>query len=189
MVHIMLTQYVPQRLRDSSWSMKRLKLALVSCVLFVTASFAGCAGGVEIRPLGQPGGPPPATRVESERAIAVLGVDYDPPVEGWTAGSLDEGVTLLVAVANQGRLPAENVSVTVSLLDPGAPPGAPVLGSETQVIKALAPGQVTQVRFAAISRLPERARYVLRVEARPLPGETEVTDNERAYDIRLQLDP
>ncbi len=187
----MLKQYVPQRLWDRSWLSSRIRYALRPSLLLAFWLLAGCAGGIEIRPAGAQDGPPPATLVQCDQALAVLGVDYDPPLAGtsWVAGTLGEGVTLLVAVANQGRVTAEDVQVVVALLDPGAPPDAPELATEMQVIKVLPPGQVAQLRFAAISSLPERAQYVLRVEARPLPGETEVTDNVRSYDIRLQVDP
>jgi hypothetical protein len=176
------------KVERSTFSLKRLTLFLALVALLL---FAGCAGHIEIRPAAAHSAPPAATLVVGEHAIAILGVDYDPPqpAGGWTLSSLGQGVTLFVAVANQGTAEERDVAVTVDLLDPTGGASGRELAAETQVVKSFLPGQIAQVRFAAGSDVVVRNHYLLRVTARPVPGEADTSDNTRTYEIVVRPDP
>ncbi len=110
-----------------------------------------------------------------------MGVDFDPPLEG---GQLlrTGGVTLLVAVENQGRVTEQAARMTARLYDPASPHGVD-LASETITVRSLAPGELRVVRFTQVTDLPVRSQYKLAVEVSPAPGERELGDNLRTYDI------
>jgi hypothetical protein len=150
-----------------------LVLALVSVGLF------GCQPSIEVVQPGSPLVPP--TVMPDERGLAIMGVDFDPPLE---AGQIlaSGGVTLLVAVENQGRVAEPTARVTARLYDPETP-RSPDLASETVTARSLEPGEVRVVRFTQVTNLPVRPRYKLAVEVSPVPGERELSDNVRTYDI------
>jgi hypothetical protein len=149
---------------------------LVSIVASVT--LLGCQPSIEVV---QPASPVPATVAPDERNLAIMGVDFDPPLEAGQvlAGS---GITLLVALENQGRRAEPVARVTARLYDPDSQNSAD-LASETISVRSLAPGELRVVRFTQVNDLPVRARYKLAVEVSPLSGEHQLDDNVRTYDI------
>jgi hypothetical protein len=157
--------------------LRRSLLLFVSLVASVT--LIGCQPSIEVV---QPLSPlPPPTVAPDERGLAIMGVDFDPPLE---AGQIlaGGGVTLLVALENQGRRTEPVAWVTARLYDP-ADAAATDLARETITVRSLTPGELRVVRFTQVNDLPVRARYKLAVEVSPLPGETQLDDNLRTYDI------
>jgi hypothetical protein len=125
---------------------------------------------------------PVATVVPAAHAVGIVGVDFDPPLDDPRFLS-NGGVTLLVAIENQGVSAESNITVTARLLDPHATADESPLLHEAVNVKTLAPGEVRVVRFSQVTDLPLRSRYKLRVELTPAPGEDDLADNSRAYDI------
>ncbi len=118
-----------------------------------------------------------------EHNVAVLAIDFDPPLD--TIRSLDDlkAVSLLVAVENTGLASERNLTIRAELrLDSREP--SPIL-VRTATVDQLAPGEVKVVRFQGLSEIPIRTEYWLKVRAIPVVGESDVTDNQRIY--RLQL--
>ena len=121
-----------------------------------------------------------ATVAPDERGIAVMGIDFDPPLDAEQLLA-SGGVTLLVAVENQGRGAEPSVRVTARLFDPE---GAETdLANETVTVKSLDPGELRVVRFNQVTELPIRERYKLLIEVTPVSGERELSDNVKTYDI------
>lgn len=151
-------------------------------LLIAAVVLSGCQPSIEVEepmsPLARP------TVVPEDRGVAILGVDFDPPLE---AGQLlaNGGVTLLVAVENQGQQAEPTVRVTARLYDPQSPRAAD-LANETITVRGLAPGELRVVRFTQVTDLPVRMRYKLTVEASTLPGEHQLDDNRRVYDILVR---
>lgn len=115
--------------------------------------------------------------------VAVLAIDFDPPLETIQSLSDLETVSLLVAVENTGLAAERNVVVRAELrLDNREP--SPVL-VRTATVEQLAPGEVRVIRLQGLSEIPIRTEYWLRVRAIPVVGESDITDNQRIY--RLQL--
>lgn len=149
-------------------------------VLFVAAvALIGCQPSIEVL---QPASPlPPPTVAPEERALAIMGVDFDPPLE---AGKIlkSGGVTLLVALENRGRQTEQLARVTARLYDPDSAMRTD-LANETITVRSLAPGELRVVRFTQVNDLPVRSHYKLVIEVSPAPGERELDDNVRTYDI------
>lgn len=118
-----------------------------------------------------------------EHDIAVLAIDFDPPLD--TIRSLDdlEAISLLIAVENTGLATERDVVIRAELrLDSREP--SPIL-VRTATVEQLAPGEVKVIRLRGLSQIPIRMEYWLKVRAVPIVGETDITDNQRIY--RLQL--
>lgn len=172
-----MTMTLPALLPAGASLLRRFSSLIVLGVASVI--LLGCQPFIEVV---QPGSPlPPPTVAPDERGMAIMGVDFDPPLEG---GQLltSPGVTLLVALENQGRQSEPVAQVTARLYDPDDTFGAD-LANETITVRSLAPGELRVVRFTQVRDLPVRQRYKLAVEVSPVPGEQERDDNVRVYDI------
>ena len=159
-------------------------------LILVATILLGCQPLIEVaQPAAQVSSPGAGTAVATvapdERNLAIMGVDFDPPLE---AGQLlaTGGVTLLVAVENQGMMVEPAVRVTARLYDPDAPAKAGDLANETVTVKTLNPGELRVVRFTQVTDLPILERYKLLVEVAPAPGEKQRQDNVKTYDITVR---
>ena len=111
-----------------------------------------------------------------------MGVDFDPSLD-YSEITAVGGVTLLVAIKNLGLATEPKAEVRARLLDPLNPARPVELLNEEITVRALAPDEVRVVRFSQVSDLPLRQLYQLEVELDPVPGERDLTDNTRSYDI------
>jgi hypothetical protein len=170
----------PPRFAESGAGL-RLGLVLMSVLLLLP----GCTSAVELRVFAAPTALPAATVIPREHAIAIIGVDFDPPLD-YGQLAANSGVSLLVAVHNEGLSPESDIRVKARLLDPAAQSGERELLNEIVSVKMLVPGELRVVRFSQVSALPERARYELEVQVEPVPGETDTTDNFRTYEIAVR---
>jgi hypothetical protein len=117
-----------------------------------------------------------------EHDIAVLAVDFEPPLEYDEIVALKsrgEGITLLVAVENTGANTEQNVVVEVELSDEN---GETIFLHQQGGIDVVVPGEIKIVQFED-TEIPFSYSYQLRVWAAPVPGETHLGDNEKVYDL------
>lgn len=157
------------------------RMALVVSAGLLLLLTAACQPAIQVF---QPDAAPlaVATVVPSPRAVGVVGVDFDPPLQ-YEQIMAAGGVSLVVAVHNRGLYTESELEVTAQLYDPGARAGSALLLDETVVIETLEPGEISLVRFNQVSTLPLRGRYRLMVRVSPVAGELDETDNERTYEI------
>jgi hypothetical protein len=158
------------------------RAATLAFLIFLSTILLGCQPFIEVIQPVSPVAAPVATVAADERGIAIMGVDFDPPLEGGQLIAAG-GVTLLVAVENQGQVMEPAVRVTARLLDPSAPAKAGDLANETVTVRSLNPGELRVARFTQVTDLPVLPKYKLVIEAAPVPGETERLDNVKTYDI------
>jgi hypothetical protein len=162
-----------------------LKACLTGLVLGLLAlGLAACQPSIEVVQPNDAMSPlPAATVAPSEHAISVVGVDFDPPLDAERL--LDSGVTLLVAIENQGLRSESDVEVTARLLDPTGTSDIQELLNETVLLDTVSAGEVRVVRFSPVTELPVRSLYKLVVDVSPVEGEEELGDNNRTYDITV----
>ncbi len=148
----------------------------------VAVLLSGCVS--DIAPTGSfDAGPPTAATVEpAEHQLRIVAVDFDPALDYAQIVS-NNGVTLMVAVENQGRSDETDVRVSARLVDPSATPEEPDILNETVVLTDLAAGQIRVARFLHTSGFPPLARYRLEVAVEPVAGELQTDDNFRTYEI------
>lgn len=162
---------------NKRWLGRGRMLALVG-LLIVLLIASACQPSIQLLAPGEPA----ATVVPSARALAIVGVDFDPPLDNLQtiAGS---GLRLLVAIENRGQHREFDLEVTARLFDPADRTETSSLLDETVVIDALAPGELRLVSFSQVTKLPIRGRYSLVVELSAVPGELELWDNSHTYEI------
>ena len=156
--------------------------ACLMALIVLTFGMAACMPGVQVvRPAEEVSPLPLPTAVPMSHNVAVVGVDFDPPLN--VGVDLHTGVTLLVAVANRGLNTEPVVNVTTRLLDPLLDGAGEDLQHETVILRDLAPDEVRIVRLASVSELPARNRYQLVIQIAPLNDEGELGDNGQIYDV------
>jgi hypothetical protein len=158
------------------------RFALVACVAIVALSASGCTLSVEVLQRAEPTPRPVATVAPAGHALSILAIDFDPPL-GDVEVLAEGGVTLLVAVENQGLSAEQDVVVTARLVDASAEGVQRELLSETVTVPLIESGELKIVRFEQVSGVPLRDSYVLLIEAPPVPGEAVSADNVRRYDV------
>lgn len=124
----------------------------------------------------------PAREQDEEHDLAVLAVDFDPPLiyeEIMARKEAGEGITLLVAVENRGTRTEKGVIVEVEL---SKDRGKSLFLHQEAKLDSIAPGEIKLVHFKD-TEIPFSYEYVLRTAVRPVMGETHLVDNEKTYDL------
>jgi len=116
--------------------------------------------------------------------LAVLAIDFDPPLEYEQIVVKGEQATLLVAVENIGLQTATGVKVKARLS--AYDDDTPIL-EKTCYIDTIAPGQIKIARFKDISRIPYRQAYHLQVWVLPVFGEVGMANNQKSYDLYITM--
>ncbi len=161
-----------------------LRVALLLSLL-LTSVLAGCTQiQVESRPLGvQDALTTQASPRLHDHNIAVLAIDFDPPLETLSSFADTDDIALLVAVENIGLATEHDLMVRVELrLD-----NREITPTLTRVatVDELAPGETKIVRLSGLSGVPIRTEYWLKVRVYPVARERDTSDNQRIYRIRI----
>jgi hypothetical protein len=119
-----------------------------------------------------------------EHDLAVLAIDFDPPLEYEQIVVKGEQATLLVAVENIGLRTEADVKIKARLST--YEDDTPIL-EKTCYIDTIAPGQIKIARFKDISRIPYRQDYRLKVWVLPVPGESGLANNQKSYDLHITM--
>jgi hypothetical protein len=115
--------------------------------------------------------------------LAILAVDFDPPLDYQRLIIRRQSVTLLVAIENTGNNAERNVAVAASLSTPEDPD---LLLAQDASVASIAPGEIQVVRFERLGKLPYHQIYHLEVVVDPVDGEIALGDNQKAFDIQIQ---
>jgi hypothetical protein len=115
-----------------------------------------------------------------EHDLAVLAIDFDPPLEYEQIMAGREGITLLVAVENTGGSNESGVTVQAEL---STDDGQTVILEDENLIPAIAAGEITIVRFKTLADIPHRTAYQLKVRVVPVIGETRAANNQKSYEL------
>lgn len=159
-----------------------VRLATMVCSL----SLAGCSGyGMDIMeqvpaPLTEA---PAAASVPAEHDLAILAIDFNPPLDQGDLSSEMGQVTLLIAVENRGLTQEKRVSVSAELSDARR---SETLLRQSTTLTSLAPGEVQVVRFSGISNVPYRKTYQLEVRVSPVEGEWAWANNAKIYELTIK---
>jgi hypothetical protein len=161
----------------------------LAATVLVLATVAVCTGGciniqiIDRTPSTIDSTPLPQEQVE-EHNLAVLAVDFDPPLEYEeivARKDRGEGITLLVAVENSGAVTEQAVSVEVEL---SKDQGESLFLHKQGIIDTIAPGEIKLVHFED-TEIPFSYEYQLRVRVEPVEAETRLVDNEKTYDLLI----
>jgi hypothetical protein len=117
--------------------------------------------------------------------LAVLVVEFDPPLSYQRLILRQQTVALLAVVENTGTETERNATVRAELTSVDDPDF--VLAHEARV-ESIAPGEVQIVRFARLGEIPYHQSYHLKVSIDPVEGELDLGDNQKAFDIQIDED-
>ncbi len=151
--------------------------------LVVTLALSGCVKISVVDRTSTTTLPPVEAKVGSnvdEHDLAVLAIDFDPPLEYEQIMAAKEGITLLVAVENSGDSSENNVTIQAEL---STDDGQIVILEDENLIPNIAPGEITIVRFKSLGDIPYRNAYRLKVWIEPVSGEARITNNQKSYDL------
>lgn len=158
-------------------------------LLLTLVAITGCVE-VEVRDATPAAGPSdtltsPLPGENKEHNMAILAVDFDPPLDYQQLIILRRSIALLVAVENRGPSTERDVAVRAQLSTPEDPD---ISFSQGASISSIAPGEIQVVRFAGFGQIPYYQIYRLEVAVDPVEGESYLLDNSKAFDIEIRKD-
>jgi len=155
-------------------------------LMLILVALVGCAEVEVLDTTPVSTDPDPSTdsaqEIQGQHDLAVLAVDFDPPLDYEQLILLRQEVTLLVAIENTGTNTEHDVVVLAQLSTPEDPDL--VLMKETQVA-SIAPGEIQIVRFPPLNKIPYHETYHLEVIVKPVEGEKDYADNGKAFEIQI----
>jgi hypothetical protein len=125
----------------------------------------------------------PLPGADQARDLAVLAVEFDPPLDYTQLIARRQAVALLVAVENIGASTEREVAVRAELTTEEDPAWRLVQDAS---VASIAPGEIQVVRFAPLGQIPYHHVYRLEVTVQPVEGETNLADNHKVFDIELR---
>lgn len=117
-----------------------------------------------------------------EHNLAVLTLDFDPPLNYQQLILRHRGVSLLVAIENRGTSTERDVTVRAELTTPEDPK---LIFTQGASIASIAPGEIQIVRFSRFGEILYYRTFHLEVAVDPVVGENELGDNRKAFDIQI----
>jgi hypothetical protein len=166
-------------------SSSRVVLLAFSVLLLVTTVLAGCVSVTVVDRSKSLDGMPDSERdIVEEHDLAVLAVDFDPPLnyqEIMACKSRGEGITLLVAIENTGVNTEQNVLVQARLSERSS---GTLYIEKRGTIETIAPGEIKIVQLRDTD-VPFSFEYTLAVSVIPVIGETRLDDNLKTYDLLI----
>jgi hypothetical protein len=130
--------------------------------------------------------PGPAVGVVAEAAgprhdLAVISLDFDPPLRVLQIERAASDLSLLVAVDNKGTFTERQVPIVAELRSQSDE----LLVRQRKVVDTIAPGQAAVVKLAGFGKVPARPGYVVVVRVESVPGETNVDNNGTTLPLQV----
>jgi hypothetical protein len=120
---------------------------------------------------------------EGRHDLAVLAVDFDPPLDYQQLILRQRSVALLVVIENSGTVTERDVVVRARL---SAPTEDDLLLTQDLHVESIAPGEIQIVRFEGLGKIPYYDAYQLEVAVDPAGGESDLGNNRKAFDIEIR---
>lgn len=155
--------------------MQRSQWVCFGCLLFLLTS---CVRVTENAPdKGLPASGDDPTEIAAVRDLRVAAIEFDSKQAVLSGGHL----ALLVVIENRGSEPEQNVPVRVVLFDDADQ----VVLNSVEYATTIAKHDTAIIRFEGDLPGTLKSRYQLRVAVDSVPGETNVLNNIRVYDVAV----
>lgn len=155
-------------------------------VLMLLPALAGCVDVEVVDATPGPAASGPSSNGESvedgAHDLAILAVDFDPPLDYHNLIILRQSVALLVVVENTGNTTEREVTVQAQLTSPD---DAQLLLAGSTTTESIAPGEVQILRFTPLADIPHYLNFHLEVLVDPVEGEADTSDNRKVLDIQI----
>ncbi|MBN1661748.1 MAG: hypothetical protein JXA93_25365 [Anaerolineae bacterium] len=168
-----------QRARTLLWLTSTLALMLVFLV--------GCAEVevIDTTPEAEVGVFTSPLSEQSKHDLAVMTVEFDPPLSYQQLIARRQSVALLVVVENRGTITEREVVVEAKLT---SPQDSTLSIAQEAVVGGIAPGEIRIVRFRRLDDIPYHETYRLEVAVEPVSGESNLSNNRKAFEIQIHRD-
>ncbi len=161
-----------------------LALGLVVAVALLSSCGKGAVVPIETGKAEQSPALAPVGLEAVRHDLAIISLDFDPPLRVLQIDNAATDISLLVAIDNKGAFTEKGVVVVATLR---AQEDDEVLAQQREVIESIAPGQATIARFARFPKIPPRGGYALTVTVEGVPAETHLADNSKTLPLQLVL--
>ena len=177
-------------IKGASWQASLVRPAVTALAGAVLLSLAGAAcvlrvASTDASTAAQPFTPTPVSITApggNWHDLAIISLDFDPPLKPGEVLAIEHPPAMLVAVDNKGNQTESPVVVRLRLT--GAD-GSDAIATDEKTISSLAQGEAKVVRFDGLTSLPSRPAYIVHVDVQPAPGEVSLADNSK--EIRVQI--
>ncbi len=124
----------------------------------------------------------PLAAGQSQHNLAIMALDFDPPLSYQQIIVRREPVTLLVVIENRGAVTERGVMVRAELT---SPQDSGLKVTQNARVASIAPGEIQIVRLARLKEIPFHGAYRLQVTIAPVAGELDLADNVKIYDVQV----
>ncbi|MHB1131207.1 MAG: hypothetical protein ACYC4L_02345 [Chloroflexota bacterium] len=154
-------------------------------LMVVVLLLAGCSGAVVLpNSNGAPVAAAAAVTDGPRHDLAVISLDFDPPLRVLEIGEAKPNITLLAAIDNSGTFTEKQITVVATLR---SSPDDELLVQRQQVVANLAPGQASIVSFGTLPGIPARDSYALTIAVEAAPGEDNTQNNTKTLPLQLVM--
>jgi hypothetical protein len=117
--------------------------------------------------------------------LAILGLDFDPPLDYQQLILREQSIALLAVIENAGTV-AEHELVAEARLT--TPEDEDLILFRQAIVTSIAPGEIQIVDFDPLTKVPYHEIFHLEVSLVPVEGERDTTDNRRVFEIQIHRD-
>lgn len=117
--------------------------------------------------------------------LAVLGLDFDPPLDYQQLILRQQSIALLVVIENAGTATERDLAIKARLT---TPEDEDLVLTRQATVSSIAPGEIQIVRFERLAKIPYHTVFQLDVSIVPVDGESDTSNNHKAFEIQIQHD-
>lgn len=121
----------------------------------------------------------------SRHDLAILGLDFDPPLDYQQLILREQSIALLVVIENAGTATERDLVAEAQLT---TPENKDLLLTRQATVASIAPGEIQIVQFDPLTKIPYHATFHLEVSIAPVEGEQDTTNNHKAFEIQIHRD-
>ena len=111
--------------------------------------------------------------------------DFDPALDYQQLILRKQSIALLVVIENAGTVTERDLVVEAQLT---TPEDEDLILTGQAAVASIAPGEIQIVQFDPLTKIPYHATFNLEVSIVPVQGESDITNNYRAFEIQIQRD-
>lgn len=168
---------------------KSMRPWIVAILVLILLGLGGCAEVtvVDTTPSAESAEPlaTPMVAGPSRHDLAILGLDFDPPLDYQQLILREQSIALLVVIENAGTATERDLVVEAQLT---TPEDEDLILTGQATVASIAPGEIQIVQFDPLTKIPYHATFYLEVSIVPVAGESDTINNHKAFEVQIQRD-
>jgi len=118
----------------------------------------------------------------SRHDVAILGLDFDPPLDYQQLILRPQSIALLVAIENAGTVTERDLTIEARLT---TPEDKELILTRQATVSSIAPGEIQVVRFDRLNKIPYHTTFFLEVSIVAVDDESDTSNNQKAFEIQI----